>query len=129
MKTMNTQTNLLKKLENLAFKLEGNKGDLIFVFNILKLSLEYCSIVSEMNLFKRYGPMLVNDLDEYRSRIIEIDKSRRFTHNALISGFRSIDRICSELKIDTIFNENIDNRNLSIECAKNLCDELFANGN
>jgi succinate dehydrogenase/fumarate reductase-like Fe-S protein len=67
----------------------------------------------------------VDNPEDYRQLVSEMDKQRSTAHNALISSVAIINRLCKTVDMPPLFPGNIDNRIEVAEFAMKLVNEMF----
>ncbi|MEQ6359529.1 DUF3232 domain-containing protein [Thermoanaerobacter thermohydrosulfuricus] len=63
--------------------------------------------------------------EDYREYIMNLDRSRKIEHDALIVSVRVLNRLCSMYRVDPIFIGDLENRIEIAEFAKAVVDEMF----
>jgi len=63
--------------------------------------------------------------EDYRQRLIEIDKSRRAFHNSLIVNIKLLNRYCKLAGLPEIYEGDLESRIEIAEFAKKVVDEMF----
>lgn len=63
--------------------------------------------------------------EDYREYIMNLDRSRKIEHDALIVSVRVLNRLCSIYRVDPIFTGDLENRIEVAEFAKAVVDEMF----
>lgn len=67
----------------------------------------------------------VDDPEEYRQRVVEMDKMRSTAHNALIASVAIVNRLCKTVDMSPIFIGDISKRVEVAEFAAELVNEIF----
>ncbi|SDF52419.1 Protein of unknown function [Thermoanaerobacter thermohydrosulfuricus] len=63
--------------------------------------------------------------EDYRNYIMELDRSRKIAHDALIAETKILNKICQIYGYPEIYNGSFENRNEIAEFAKKIVDEFF----
>lgn len=63
--------------------------------------------------------------EDYRNYIMELDRSRKIAHNALISETKLLNKICQIYNYPEIYTGSFEDRNEIAEFAKKIVDEFF----
>jgi hypothetical protein len=65
------------------------------------------------------------DLEDYRTRLQELDKARKLSHNGLITNVKLLNRYCKLAEMDPIYDGDLDSRIQIAEFANRVVNEMF----
>ena len=63
--------------------------------------------------------------NDYREYVMNLDKSRRLTHNSLIVSVKLLNRYCRLAEMDPIYKGDMESRIEIAEFAQNVVNEMF----
>jgi len=120
---------LKEKLTGLSLKIKSSDNlykdmDIEFVENYAKKCGEYVEKVNAMESaisIARYRM----EAEEYREYIMELDRSRKIAHDALIADTKVLNKICQIYNYPLIYTGSFEDRNEIAEFAKKIVDEFF----
>lgn len=97
------------------------------VKDTLQLCSDYVALVANEEASIQMARMRLEPAD-YRSFVKNIDSNRRARHEALMANINMLNRLAAALKVEPVFDVDIDDRESYFRVAKQVVDEYFTDG-
>ena len=94
------------------------------VKDTLQLCADYVALVANEEASIQMARIRMEPAD-YRSFVKNIDSNRRARHEALMANINMLNRLAAALKVEPVFDVDIDDRESYFRVAKVVVDEYF----